>query len=330
MAYKIAFIALDSCLGSSITGPMDLFTAANTIARLTNKADPVFEWEIVSEDGGSVNTFNGYPQAVDQSWNDLGKVDLIIIPGIGLEGTEALPDMINNNQSLVLWLKQQAETGVQIAGNCSGNFLMAEAGLLNGHPATTAWWVTDFFQDRYPEVSLQADAILTATDQFICSGSATSSMDMGIYLIERLAGQTLAKQVARYMLVDVNRNTQAAYRLPQPQNSQDPQISKAARFIRRNLKKEISVQGLAEEMHVSTRTLIRKFIQQTGAPPLAFIQKLRIETGKELLENSDLPLEEIIFQIGYQDSSSFRRLFKRQTGLSPREYRRKFTINPVS
>ena len=132
------------------------------------------------------------------------------------------------------------------------------------------------------------------------------------------------------MLVDVNRNTQAAYRLPQPQNAQDPLISKAARVIRRNMKKDISVQTLAGTLNVSSRTLIRKFIQHTGSPPLHFIQKQRIEASKDLLENSDLPLDEIVFQIGYQDSSSFRRLFKRETGLSPREYRRQFTINPVS
>ncbi len=181
MPYKIAIIAIENCLGTSITGPIDLFMAANTINQIRKKTDQVvFNWTIVSEDANPVMSFNGYSQPVDQSWNELEKVDLIIVPGVGLDSKEKLPDLICKNQSLIQWLKQQAKTGVLIAGNCSGNFLMAEAGLLNGHPATTSWWATNFFRDRYPDVNLQADAILTASDQFICSGSATSSMDMGI------------------------------------------------------------------------------------------------------------------------------------------------------
>ena len=331
MPHKIALIAVKNCLTTSITGPIDLFTAANMIAKLRNMAkQPVFEWSVVSEDGNSVQTFNGYRQEVDQSWDSLGEVDLIMVPGIAVGDINLLMDVILDNQPLIDWLKKQAKKDTLIAGNCSGNFLLAEAGILNGHPATTTWWITDILSKRYPKVLVQPDAILTASDQFICSGTAMASLDMGIYLIERLAGQSLAKLTARYMLVDVNRNSQAPYRLPVPQNQQDRFILKARRQIRKNLHNEISVQVLAEKMNVSTRTLIRKFKTQTGQTPLAYIQKQRIEAGKELLEDSDLPLDEIVSRIGYQDSSSFRRLFKRETGLSPREYRKQFTISPVS
>ncbi len=331
MPHKIAFVAIENCLSSSITGPVDLFTAANMIARLRNKTKKrVFEWSVVSENGDPVKTFNGYHQEVDQSWDALEDCDLIIIPGFAEVTIDLLLETLKANQPLINWLKKQAKKDTLIAGNCSGNFTMAEAGLLNGHPATTTWWLTDFLSERYPEILVQPDAILTASDQFICSGTAMSCLDMGVYLIERLAGQSLAKLTARYMLVDVNRNSQAPYRLPVPQNQQDRFILKARRQIRRNLKNVITVQRLAEEMNVSTRTLIRKFKTQTGQTPLAYIQKQRIEAGKELLEDSDLPLDEIVSRIGYQDSSSFRRLFKRETGLSPREYRKQFTINPVS
>ena len=331
MPHKIALVAIENCLSSAITGSIDLFTAANMIARLRNQAKhPIFEWIVVSEDGEPVKTFSGYQQEVDQSWDTLGEIDLIVIPGIALGDVDLLMDVIFANRSLIDWLKMQAKKETLIAGNCSGNFFMAEADLLNGHPATTTWWITDFLSERYPEILVQPDAILTASDQFICSGTAMSCLDMGIYLIERLAGQSMAKLTARYMLVDVNRNSQAPYRLPVPQNQQDRFILKARRTVRRNLHNDISVKGLAEKMNVSSRTLIRKFTQQTGQTPLAFIQNQRIEAGKELLEDSDLPLDEIVSRIGYQDSSSFRRLFKRETGLSPREYRKQFTINPVS
>ena len=331
MTHKIAFVAIENCLSSSITGPIDLFTAANMIALLRNKAkQPVFEWTVVSENGDAVKTFNGYHQEVDQSWESLETCDLIIIPGIAELAPDLLVKKLSANQSLVNWLKKQAKKDTLIAGNCSGNFFMAEAGLLNGHPATTTWWITDFLSERYPEILVQPDAILTASDQFICSGTAMSCLDLGIYLIEQLAGQSLAKLTARYMLVDVNRSSQAPYRLPVPQNQQDRFILRARKYIRKNLNSEINVQNISDQMNVSTRTLIRKFKTQTGQTPLAYIQKQRIEAGKELLENSDLPLDEIVSRIGYQDSSSFRRLFKRETGLSPREYRKQFTISPVS
>lgn len=327
---KIAFIALEHSFGSSITGPLDVFNTANKILSLKDKLEPIFDCKIVSENGKPVTSFNGYPQPVDCSWNELGQVDMVIVPGIFLEGADLLIDTVESNQVLIQWLKEQADNGAQIAGNCSGNFLLAEAGLLDGITATTSWWVSDLFRRRYPKVDLQPDAILTASKQFICSGSAMSCMDMGIYMVERLAGRELAKQCARYLLIDVNRHNQAAYRLPKPQSSNDPVIAKASHYIRKHIKSEISVQGLASELNVSVRTLSRKFTQETGEPPLAYIQKLRIDVGKNLLENSSLALESIVVEVGYQDVSSFRRLFKRETGLSPRDYRKQFTVNTVS
>lgn len=326
MSYKIAFVAIKSCLSSSIMGSIDLFTAANVAISTRGKVEPpMFECVIVSESGNTVKAFNGYHLEVSQSWSSLKNCDLIIIPGFSITDTTTLMNTLSTNQSLTSWLRKQAKKDTLIAGHCSGNFFLAEAGLLNGRPATTAWWLTDFLSENYPKILVQPDAILTSSGKYICSGTAMSWLELSIYLIEKLAGNKVAKLTSRYMLVDTSRNTQAPYRLPVPKNQQDRFILKATRFIDKNLHKKIHLENLAEKMNVSTRTLVRKFKKYTGYAPLTYIQKQRIEAGKVLLEDSDLALAKIVSLVGYQDSSSFRRLFKRETGLSPYEYRQRFT-----
>jgi transcriptional regulator GlxA family with amidase domain len=324
--YLIAIIALDHCLASTIAGALDMFQATNAIASALNPTQgPLFEFRVVSETGKPTATFNGYPQMVDCSWDSLKGVDLIFLPGVGIIDEDRLQQMIANNQSLKQWLRKMAARNCIFISNCTGSLFLAEAGLLDGKPATTAWPLSKYFTSHYPQVDLKPDALLTKSGNIICSGSAMAYQELVLHIIERTAGAKLARLCGRYLLVDGDRHSQAAYRVLTQVEGVDPLIDRATSFIRKHYRETLSVTDLADALNVSSRTVIRKFKQHTGNTPKRFIQQHRIEIAKELLVSTQLPLEKITQRIGYQDSSSFQRLFKRTTGLSASNYRKKFT-----
>jgi transcriptional regulator GlxA family with amidase domain len=312
-------------LASSVTGSIDLLQAANTINQTLNPGSaPLFEWLLATETGEPVTTFSAQPQTVDLAWNQLTRPDVIFVPGVFMASLKNIPGCLVENQSLQSQLIKWHADDALIATSCSASFFLAETGLLDGLPATTSWWASDYFARRYPKIQLQADDLLTHSGSIVCGGAALTSLDMTLYLIRILVGRKLAKLVSRYMLVDSNRHTQAAYRVPVRQGVQDRLLLKAMSWIRKHLPQDISIQDLAQAMNVSTRTLVRRFNQHTGKGPQAWIQKQRIESSRQLFETTHLSLDEIVYQVGYADVSSFRRLFKRHTGLTPREYRHRF------
>ncbi|MEE9422047.1 MAG: helix-turn-helix domain-containing protein [Gammaproteobacteria bacterium] len=322
---QFAFLLVNQNLASSVTGSIDLLQAANTINQMLNPGStPLFDWVLATETGMPVTTFSAQPQMVDLAWDQLSCPDVIFVPGVFMESLEKIPGCLDENQPLQSQLIKWHAEDVLIATSCSASFFLAETGLLDGLPATTSWWASEYFASRYPRIQLQADDLLTHNGRLVCSGAAMTSLDMTLYLIRLLAGGKLAKLVSRYMLVDSNRHTQAAYRVPVQQGIQDRLLLKAMSWIRKHLQQEISVHDLAQAMHVSTRTLVRRFNQHTGEGPQVWIQKQRIDSSRQLFETTHLSLDEIVYQVGYADVSSFRRLFKRHTGLTPREYRHRF------
>jgi transcriptional regulator GlxA family with amidase domain len=314
-------------MGMVISGALDMLQTANAITRVLHPTEkPVFEYKIVSELGGPITTYNGYPQAVDGSWNSITSVDIVFIPGVGVIDETQLTKLLAENQSLITWLQCMSENNSLILSNCTGSLFLADAGLLDGKPATTAWPLSRYFATRYPEVELKPDALLTESGNFICSGSAMSYQELILYAIKRTLGGQLAKLCSRYLLVDGSRRSQASYRVLIQPEGKDPLIDKATSLIQKHAKVGISVADLARSLNVSSRTLIRKFKLITGINPLEYMQQHRIELAKELLETTDQSLDEIIWQVGYSDNSSFRRLFKRATGLTPNDYRKRFVV----
>jgi transcriptional regulator GlxA family with amidase domain len=200
---------------------------------------------------------------------------------------------------------------------------LAEAGLLNCVPATTTWWFADAFQLRYPQVKLDADKTLIDSGRAITAGAMTAHTDLALHILRRLGGVDLARRVSGIMLVDGARTSQRPFMSVQKDFS-EPLIQNAVTWMSKHLAQAIVIDELANAMHVSYRTLHRRFIEVTGLSPLAYLQALKIERAKELLEISNSDFESITEKVGYGDASSFRRLFKRATGLSPAQYRKQF------
>ena len=325
MAHRVTLLALEGCFASNITGAIDLFNTANIVARRLDREAP-FEWQVLSLDGRPVQASSGYRMTVDGALENAPPAKLVMIPAFGSPQPEQLMDAVKRHAVLLPWLIRQYESGATLAASCSGTFLLAESGLLEGRPATTSWWLADAFRKLYPKVNLDLACMLTDGGRLMCSGSGMSHLDLALYLIERVAGRDIARACARYTVLDDQRRSQAAYIILNHARNYDPLITKAEKWLKVNLRKQIGVKELAAELAVSPRTLARRFRHSTGDSPQVFLQKLRVETGKALLENTALRMDQILERIGYDDDSAFRRLFRKHTSLSPRDYRRRFGV----
>ena len=224
-------------------------------------------------------------------------------------------------------LRQFHEQGVLIGGICSGTILLAEAGLLDGRTATTSWWLGEPFRCRYPLVRLALDEVVTTDGNVWCAGAATSHFNLTLKIIEHFVSADVAALVARFMLIDPNRASQAPYMVHDFRPvAADPAVARAQKWVGARLAEAFTLDDMAGAAAVSTRTLIRRFREATGLTPLAYVQKARVEEAKSLLSTGNLAPEKIVDRVGYTDMSSFRRLFREHTGMTPHDYREKFRV----
>ncbi len=321
---RISFIAVDDCVFSGISGLIDSFTIANLrhAAKIRGRTEPLFETEILSPDGKAVRVSGGFQITPHGSFMDLKQTDIIIIPPFLPPNIEAFCE---NAKDLLDWLTARYKEGVSIATLCTGTFVLAETGLLNGRLATTNWVFARLFQRRYPKVLLKPERILTEDGGLICSGAVSAFYNLGLHIIEKYGSAELASQCAKVLLVDSNRISQASYTTFSIYKGHgDDGIVKAQQLMEAHFAETMSIEKLAGQVGISPRHFIRRFKKATGESPLNFLQQIRIEKAKKILETRPDTVDEITRAIGYENSSTFRKLFKKYNGLSPREYRDKF------
>lgn len=319
---KITFLAVEGCLSSSIANLIDAFTIANLWHNsLSGKAMPLFDTEVVALEGKPVISSNCIQINPHRTLEDIVYSDYVIIPAF-----IPIPDSRQMQDFRVLdYLCRQHSTGTTLAAVCTGAFLLAETGLLNGKIATTNWQFAKKFRHRYPKVCLEIDNILTEEDNLICTGAASAIMNLALKIIKSEGSGRLASACAKALLIDPNRNSQAPYSLYiQSEQHKDNEILKAEQYMIEHLDSNIAIDEVAEFVCISPRHFKRRFKNATGESPLNYLQKLRIDEAKNRLENTLENITEITRRVGYEDDSTFRRLFKRHTTLSPREYRDRF------
>ncbi|MFZ5572223.1 MAG: GlxA family transcriptional regulator [Thermodesulfobacteriota bacterium] len=326
---KITILALSGAQASSITGPMDVFISAGVLweAICGKPPSPCFEVTVASSDGKTVKCFNRLLVTPHCSINDVRNADLIMISAI----TGDVLRQIERNRNVIDWLKQQYQSGTQIAAVCTGAFILAETGLLNGKTATTHWGCVDQFRQRYPLVRLLPDTLITDEGDLYCSGGSNAFNDLSFYLVEKLSSREIAVQCAKTMVQDLGRVTQAPYAsLHLRKNHGEQDILAVQRWIEENYMEAITISMLAERFGMGQRTFERRFKQTTGDSPLTYLQKVRINAAKAWLEKPHSTFEEVTHHVGYEDISSFRKIFQRYTGLRPKEYQRLFhqTVTP--
>jgi len=276
--------------------------------------------EVVTLDGEPVKSFNRQLVTANCSLADCHDIDLLIVPGV-----MGRPDHLLEQTELVKWIGQQHHQGTVVASACSGAFLLAEAGILQGRQATTHWQLGERFRQRFPKVNLQIDQLIIDGVDYLCAGGTGAHIDLALHLIEKYGTKSLAKTCARMMLLDGRRRDQSPFiKFKGSREHIDDPIHKVQQWLDRYYREKISVRAMAKRSGLNERTFLRRFRKATGEAPLEYLQKMRIEKAKQLLLGSNQTLEEITTAVGYVDLSSFRRLFRQIVGMSPTTYRQRF------
>lgn len=253
---------------------------------------------------------------------DIEKTDLIIIPAIDGELTMAL----EINKDFIPWIITQHSKGAEVASLCLGAFLLASTGLLNGKQCATHWLAENAFRKMFPEVNLVTEKIITDEQGIYSSGGALSYQNLILYLIEKYAGREMAILAAKVFAIEMERKSQSPFIMFKGQKEHDDEpVKKAQEFIENNFKDKIVVDNLASKFALSRRNFERRFKKATSNTILEYIQRVKIEAAKMSLEKSSENVNEVMYNVGYTDPKAFRNIFRKITGLSPVQYRNKYS-----
>jgi transcriptional regulator GlxA family with amidase domain len=316
---RFAVLALDGVFDTGLTVLLDAFTTANQLATLKMGGEPRFEVAIVGL-RETVTTGLGM-QVAARPTTAMPEPDWVIVPALNTKMPDQLlhalgrDDMVEARERLRAW----HAGGAGIGASCIGTFLLAESGLLDGHDATTTWWLAPLFRQRYPRVHVDETRMLVPAGKLVTSGAAMGHLDLALWLIGK-ASPELAALVARYMLADL-RSSQAEYVIPGHLAHADPLIERFERWARGRLSAGFSLQDGAKALAVSPRTLQRRMEAVLGKSPLAFFQDLRVEHARHLVRTSGLDLDAIAAEVGYVDGATLRTLLRRRLGRGVRELR---------
>jgi transcriptional regulator GlxA family with amidase domain len=245
------------------------------------------------------------------------------VPGLD----DDLAASFTENRRWVPWLTRWHAAGTKIAGSCTGAFLLADAGLLDGRSATTHWMFAGELRRRYPAVHVTADQMIVDNGDVITSGGATAFLNLVLYLVERFAGHDRANLAAKVLLVDGHRPSQLPYiAFGRERSHDDVIVHQIQQHIDSHLGEPLRIAELASSFGLSERTLSRRFAAATGRGPRAYLQHARIQHAMRLLETASDPIDQIRRRAGYTDPAAFRRVFKLATGLSPSRYRETYGL----
>lgn len=321
---NVVVAGFPGALSSAITGVVDILAMAGVVWN-TIQGQPherFFNVLVASADGGTVRCINGVELASHLTFDEVEHTDILIIPTLGAP----IEEVFQREHGLMPLLQRAEAAGWVICGNCTGNFLLAQSGILNGRCATTHWGYKEQFEQRFPEVRLQADQLITRDGDIYCAGGGLAWFDLALHLIERFVSHEVAVQTAKAFVFDYRRDSQLSYslmRLAKPHK--DDRIADIQAWLDDHYAGRVLVEDLAERFGMSKRTLIRRFNSALGMSPNAYIQTVRIEAARKLLEETERTVDMVMNDVGYEDGSSFRRLFRNKTGLTPTEYRRRFS-----
>jgi transcriptional regulator GlxA family with amidase domain len=232
---------------------------------------------------------------------------------------------VKSNGALVDWIANQYRDGAEVATICTGAFLLASSGLLDGKSCSTHWAAAENFRRMFPNVKLQTDQLITDEKGIYTNGGAYSFLNLMIYLVEKYYDRQTAIFCAKVFQIEMDRKSQSAFIIFKGQKLHgDELVKEAQNYIESNLQEKISVASLSSRLAVSRRNFDRRFIRATGNTPVEYSQRVKIESAKKELETSCKTINEVMYEVGYSDSKAFREVFKKHTGMSPVEYKSKY------
>ena len=316
----ITLIATPGVNLGSIDNPARAFHAVNAFLQSRGEA-PLFTVQIAGMKP-EIKVDNGrYTIHPDVEIVAIRHTDLIVVPAFDGD----IQQNIESAGPFLPWMVHQYKEGAEIASLCVGAFLVAATGLLNGRSCSTHWRAAVAFGKLFPEVQLVTDKVITDERGIYTSGGAFSSANLILYIIEKYAGRDVAIHCAKIFQIDMDRHSQSPFIIFEGQKDhEDPEIRQAQAYIEDNYQEKISVDELSSMLALSRRNLERRFKKATTNTVVEYIQRVKIEAVKKLLETGRKTVNELMYEVGYNDPKSFRSLFKKYTGLSPVAYRNRY------
>lgn len=323
MKHLSIMVPTGTAIVDTIIGSYNLFRMANAhLKKLGKVKEDLFSIDLVGLNKES-QTFNHFfTVAPTKSIVEIDKTNLIIVAGI----VGNIEQQINLNLAFIDWMRRQRiEHDAEIASLCRGAFLLAETGLLNGKSCATHWITHDKFKQKYPNIKLVPDKIISEDNGIYSSGGAYSFLNLLLHLIEKYYGRETAIWCSKMAEIEFDRIDQNQFVIFNGQKDhQDSAIKATQEYIEQHYSESLSVERLAKQAAISNRNFVRRFKKATDNTPLEYIQRVRIEAAKKVLESSTLNVQQAMLESGYQDDKTFRNLFKKFTGLTPLEYRKKY------
>lgn len=324
----VAILAFPETTASVVYGLYDLFMSVGRDWGLIVEGKPgtsLMQPLIVSIQGSPFVAANGLPMTPHATLADCPSVDIVIVPEVTIPPGEPLDGRF---EAEVQWLRSRHDSGTMLASACSGAMLLAQAGLLDGHEATTHWAYCDVLSRRHPAVKVERQRALVISGEggrIVMAGGGTSWLDLGLYLIARKVGVEEAMQVARVNLIDWHDVGQQPFaRLARTAQAADAVVGRCQTWIAERFHEPSPVAAMIQISGLPERSFKRRFQQATGMSPLEYVHTLRLEEAKQLLERGDRSIEDVAYEVGYEDAGFFGRLFKRRVGLTPASYRKRF------
>jgi transcriptional regulator GlxA family with amidase domain len=320
LAMEIAVLVYDGVFDSGLAAILDVLDGANAMGEELSDPHPP-SWNVTTVGfRPQVRTGAGHLVAT-RPVEHAERADLLIVPALAERRPATLLDHIGGEASLPIrnLIARTRDRGTPIASACTGTFLLAESGILNGLRATTSWWLAPVFRGRYPEVRVDQSRMVIASDGITTAGAAFGHVDLALAIV-RVSSPALADLVARYLVVD-ERPSQSAYTIPSALAQSDPTVASFERWARARLADPISIPDAAAAIGVSSRTLQRSVQRTMGVSPIRFVQDLRVEQASHLLRTTELSLETIARKVGYEHPNTLRVLLRERTGRTTRALR---------
>lgn len=313
-AAEVGLMLYDGCQMCMVLGITDLFATASQFSDDRGGQQlRISHWR-KGDDGQLTRCFDTHP-------GESGEPAVIIVPGrlgalVGPE--EAAP--------YARWLLNRHAQGATLASNCGGAFLLAATGLLAGRPATTHWMFADAFRERFPDVLMEPDKMVVEDGDMITAGGLMAWTDLAMRIVHRLLGPTIMVETGKFFLIDPAGREQKHYSSFSPRLTHgDEAILKVQHMLQARAGRPVSVADMGSEAGLEERTFLRRFKAATGMKPIEYVQHLRVGKARELLEFTRRAVDQIAWSVGYEDATAFRRVFQRVVGLSPGEYRQRFS-----
>lgn len=316
----ITILVSQGAILGNIEGPRQVFTEANQY--LSSRGNqPMFEIHLAGYSKTS-QLNDGLYTITTEKFSDITKTDLIIIPAMYGDLLKA----IEQNKDFIPWIVNQYKQGAEVASLCLGAFLLASTGLANQRNIATHWLAANAFRKMFPAVNLLEDKIITDENGIYSSGGAYSSLNLVLYLVEKFAGRDTAVFCSKAFQIDIQRNSQSPFTIFIGQKDhEDEPIKKAQEYIENHFAKKTTVDQIATMVALSRRNLERRFKKATSNTVVEYVQRVKIEAAKKNLETGRKNVNEVMFEAGYTDIKAFRTTFKRITGLSPIQYRTRYS-----